>query len=127
MLPGLQCLSAVSALLGRVAKIVSVPVGTESPMPFGRKCITGEIARLQAELAALRLQCLSAVSALLGRHSGQVIQQKPREVSPMPFGRKCITGDRTPQWKYHTDKVSPMPFGRKCITGSKQHWRKTQT
>ncbi len=42
---GLQCLSAVSALLGQyyVRDIYGVP--RESPMPFGRKCITGPCGR----------------------------------------------------------------------------------
>ncbi len=37
----LQCLSAVSALLGRRWEAAGKPGKFLSPMPFGRKCITG--------------------------------------------------------------------------------------
>ncbi len=39
-----------------------------------------------------------------------------KSVSPMPFGRKCITG-RPLVYTVKVDTASPMPFGRKCITG----------
>ncbi len=64
----LQCLSAVSALLGRAHFNYRIEAG-KSPMPFGRKCITGV------------------------RNLAKTEQKRAK--SPMPFGRKCITGSKS--------------------------------
>ncbi len=96
-----------------------------SSMPFGRKCITGGMREHCGDSPAVRasLQCLSAVSALPGFPKGRLGSrwtgarlQCLSAVSALPGGNPFGVIQKTVRW-------SPMPFGRKCITGTAQAGR----